>query len=360
MFGIGCLTTAFSQTTTVDPRATKETKALFANLKKISTQGVMFGHQDDALYGIGWKYDTGRSDVKSVCGDYPAVSGWELGHLELGRSHSLDSVNFDTMRVRIKEVYRRGGVNTISWHLNNPLGGTAWDCKTTTAVKSVLPGGEKHLLFNQWLDRLALFLGSLRDDNGRLIPILFRPFHEHTGAWFWWGSKQCTPQEYVALWKYTVNYLNKTKGLHNLLFIYSPVYAETQKEYFERYPGNDQVDVLGVDIYQDGGETGAEKYIREVQNAMTFINNAAKERNKVAVLSETGSEALPMNNWWTSVLLKAISGYQIAYLMVWRNACDKQNHFYAPYPGQASCNDFIQFKNNPRVFFEKRLPDMYK
>ncbi|WP_293051341.1 glycosyl hydrolase [Paludibacter sp.] len=351
---------AMAKSATVDANATKETKALFANLKKIASKGFMFGHQDDALYGVGWKYDAGRSDVKSVSGDYPSVFGWELGNIELEHSHSLDSVCFDTMRLRIKEVYKRGGVNTISWHVNNPLGGNAWNCNTTEAVKSALPGGSKNALFQQWLNRLAAFLKSLKDDKGTPIPVLLRPYHEHTGAWFWWGSKQCTVQEYTALWKYTVNYLIKTKKLHNLLFIYSPASAPDAAQYFERYPGDNMVDVLGVDIYHYGGEQATSKFINEVHNTLNFMTAAAAAKNKVAVLSETGIESLPLKDWWTNVIYKAISGNPIAYFLVWRNACDKPGHFYAPYPGQASADDFILFKNKANVIFESKLPPMYK
>jgi len=360
IFGLGCLLSTTGRAATVDANATKKTKALYANLKKIAQRGIMFGHQDDAVYGIGWKYDSGRSDVKSVSGDYPAVFGWELGNLELGRSHSLDSVSFDTIRTRIKEVYSRGGVNTISWHVNNPLGGNAWNCNSTEAVKSVLPGGAQNELFKVWLDRLATFIGSLRDDKGNAIPILFRPFHEHTGGWFWWGSKQCTPQEYIALWKYTVKYLIQTKGLHNLLFIYSPSSVTNAAQYFERYPGDNMVDVLGIDIYQFGGKEGADKFIGEVRNSLEFMTKAANLRGKVAVLSETGQETIAMPNWWTEVIYKAVKDYQIAYFLVWRNAYDRQNHFYAPYPGQTSTEDFVKFKNDPKVYFESRLPKMYK
>ena len=62
-----------------DPQATPETQALYRNLFRIADEGVMFGHQDDALYGHDWKYEEGRSDVRECCGDYPAVFGWELG-----------------------------------------------------------------------------------------------------------------------------------------------------------------------------------------------------------------------------------------------------------------------------------------
>jgi mannan endo-1,4-beta-mannosidase len=357
---ISILTPTLTRGATVDPNITKETKALYANLKKISAKGIMFGHQDDALYGHTWKYDADASDVKSVAGDYPAVFGWELGNLELGCAQSLDSVNFDTIRQRIKEVYRRGAVNTISWHVNNPLGGNAWNCNTTEAVKSILPGGTKNALFRQWLDRVATFLGSLKDDRGKMIPILFRPFHEHTGTWFWWGRKQCSPQEYISLWKYTVNYLVKTKRLHNLLFVYSPDYCATEKEYFERYPGNDQVDVLGNDIYHFNGTAGSQVFIEKVTHSLAFVTKAAAIRNKVAALSETGLEGLSVSNWWTGVIHKAIAGSGIAYFLVWRNAYDIHTQFFAPYPGQASVEDFILFKNKKDILFESQLPPMYK
>lgn len=349
----------FTHAAPIDPHATRATQALYANLKKITHQGIMFGHQDDALYGVGWKYDWNRSDIKSVCGDYPAVFGWELGHLELGHANSLDSVNFDTLRSRIKEVYRRGAVNTMSWHLNNPLGGTAWDAKTTTAVESVLPGGAKHAMFNEWLNRLAHFFLSLRDDHGKLIPIMFRPYHEMTGGWFWWGNQQCTTKQYVDLWRYTVNYLEK-KGVHNLLYIYSPTDVSTSQAYFERYPGDKYVDILGIDIYQDKGENASERYIADARRDLSFMAQAASQRHKVAVFSETGIYNVGINDWWTNELWKAIENIPIAYVLVWRNACDGPTQFFAPYPGQGSAQDFQAFKKNPKMIFESQLPNMYR
>ena len=86
-----------------DKKATKETIALYNNLKKLLNKGIMFGHQDDLAYGVGWKYEPGRSDIKDVTGDYPAVYGFELGRLELDHEVNLDSVPFDKM----KAIYSR-------------------------------------------------------------------------------------------------------------------------------------------------------------------------------------------------------------------------------------------------------------
>ena len=131
----------------VDRQATKETINLYRNLKKLLKKGVMFGHQDDVAYGVNWKYEDGRSDVKDVTGDYPAVYGFELGHLEADEPVNLDSVPFDKMKELISAAYERGGVITISWHLNNPLTGkSAWDPAPGT-VASILPGGEKNDIY---------------------------------------------------------------------------------------------------------------------------------------------------------------------------------------------------------------------
>ena len=119
---------AVAQSRPLDPKATPETNNLYSNLQRIAQQGIMFGHQDDLAYGAKWRYEPGRSDVRDVTGEYPAVFGWELGHLELDKTANLDSVPFDKIRSYIQQVYKMGSVNTISWHFNNPVdpSKTAW------------------------------------------------------------------------------------------------------------------------------------------------------------------------------------------------------------------------------------------
>src|SRR4029078_403939 len=97
-----------------DKKATRETTALYRNLKKLLSEGIMFGHQDDLAYGVGWKYEPGRSDIKDVTGDYPAVYGFEFGGLEVDKPVNLDSVPFDKMKSFIRDAYDRGGVITLS------------------------------------------------------------------------------------------------------------------------------------------------------------------------------------------------------------------------------------------------------
>lgn len=75
-----------------DRKATRETVNLFRALYRLQQRGVMYGHQDDLMYGYTWWYEKGRSDTRDFTGDYPAVAGFELGHLELGDERSIDSV----------------------------------------------------------------------------------------------------------------------------------------------------------------------------------------------------------------------------------------------------------------------------
>ncbi len=135
-----------------DKNATRQTLHLYQNLHKLLQKGYMFGHQDDLAYGVNWKYIPGNSDIKEVTGDYPAVYGWELGHLELDSTKNLDGVPFDKMKQYIQEGYERGGVITISWHFTNALTGkSAWDAVPGT-VAAILPGGAKHALYTSWLN----------------------------------------------------------------------------------------------------------------------------------------------------------------------------------------------------------------
>ena len=341
---------------TADPQATPETQNLLVNLKKLTAKGIMFGHQDDLVYGHGWKYEKGRSDVKDVCGDYPAVYGWELGHIELGNEMSLDSVDFSKIRQLIKVAYERGGVNTISWHANNPLtGGSAWDVASNEVVKSILPGGEKHELFNTWLTRLGNFFLSLKDNNGKPIPVIFRPFHEHTGSWFWWGQKLCTAEQYVALWKYMQSFL-ENMGVHNLLYAYSSGSEfSTIAQYLERYPGDDVIDVMGFDTYEQNRNDGRDMYMKILSSCLNVLVKAGEAHHKLIALTETGFGGIPDSMWWTKTLWPTIEKYPISYVLVWRNAWNMPNEYFGPFKGQESAGDFEEFYRLPRTLFQQDI-----
>lgn len=339
-----------------DGKATAATVNLYRNLKKLLTAGIMIGHQDDMAYGVNWKYEQGRSDVKDVTGDYPAVFGWELGHIELDSKVNLDSVPFDKMQEFIKEEYEMGAVITISWHLNNPLTGkSAWEPAKGT-VASVLPGGEKNELYKSWLDKIAIFLNDLEGKNGELIPVIFRPFHELNGSWFWWGKNHCTPGELKQLYRFTVDYLRNDKQIHHLLFAYNTDRFANKEEYLERYPGDEYVDVVGFDIYQRN--EGNKKFIEEVDKTLTTLESIAGEHKKIPALTEFGYGTVPDSSWWTKTLWEGLKKHKISYALAWRNAGKKdggETEFYMPYKRHLSANDFKSFYLLKKTLFSKDL-----
>ena len=342
------------------PNRTPETESLLSNLNKISSQGIMFGHQDDPLYGVTWEGDFDRSDVKSVVGDYPAVMGFDIGRIELGSEKSLDNIDFNIIRQEIINQFNRGGMITISWHMYNPLtGGDSWDVETKGVVTSILPNGENHDKLISWLQYGADFFKSLVTKEGTKIPVLFRPWHEHTGSWFWWGKENCTIDEYKELWLLTYNFFQE-QGVDNLLYGYSPDSQGPGEIYMERYPGDEYVDLLGLDIYHRDNEEGIKNYQNSLHTILSFLSEESEKRNKPIAVTETGLEAIPIASWWTEVLLPAIEKYPISYVLTWRNARERSNHYYAPYPGQKSADDFVKFYNNPKTLFVKDISNLYK
>jgi len=312
-------------------------------LKKVKGKGILFGHQDDLAYGMNWSYVDGESDVKRVTGDYPAVFGWELGGIELQHSHNLDSVPFDEMKRLVVKGYQMGGINTFSWHPYSIINGeSAWNTEVEV-VKYILPKGSHHKEFLVQLDRLADFFQSLKTDDGKKIPFIFRPWHEMDGSWFWWGEKNCTPKELKELFRFSVEYLRKEKGLSQMLVAYSPDRNFSSiEEYLTWYPGDDIVDIIGLDDYYDFKIPNGED---EVVKKLHMLIRYAKEKKKLAALTETGQDNVTDSLWFTQKLGRVLSdsliSRDLSYVMVWRN--DPKVHFFFPYEGHPAALDAKSF-----------------
>lgn len=342
-----------------DKNATKETVHLYQNLKKSAEKGFLFGHQDDLAYGIHWKYRKDSSDVKSITGDYPGLFGWDLSGIESARDKDIDGNPFSLVKSCVEWAYEKGGVTTFSWHSPSPLGDgkTAWDT-THGTVESILPGGVNHILYQSWLDKIAVFLSSLKGAHGEAIPILYRPFHEFTGNWFWWCENTCSADDFIKLWRYQIHYLRDVKHLHNLLVVYNPSdNFKDEKDYLERYPGDDVVDVLSLDSYQSTDPATSDAFENNLDKCLSVIEKIANEKDKLFALAETGYDRIPYKTWWTEKLMKGINQHKIAYMLVWRNAGEigtrAHLHYYVPFKGDISADDFIKFYQMKNTFFLK-------
>jgi mannan endo-1,4-beta-mannosidase len=256
-------------------------------------------------------------------------------------------------------------VTTIAWHFSNPIsgGGFYWrDSISLPAVKYIIPGKEHHEKYKSILRGIGLFVKSVKGADGKVVPMIFRPFHEFDGDWFWWGRAHCTPDEFKSLWRFTVSYLRDSLQVNNLIYAFSPDNKfNNQEQFLERYPGNEWVDMVGMDNYGDFGRDGRYNLEAGIKK-LKIVSDYARSAGKLAAFTETGLESIPNKTWWTETLLKALRSedIQLCYVLVWRNDARSATHYYAPFPGHVSEPDFVKFYKDPYTLFENDLKGIYK
>ncbi|HEU4790101.1 MAG TPA: glycosyl hydrolase [Flavobacterium sp.] len=373
------LTTQNVKTYMVDKNATAETVALFYNLKKLAKTKFAVGQQDAFLSF--YKDAGGDSDIKKTTGNDPAIVGSDLSFVTDIRNDGTDSNWFYQEEVKnatqIKNAYAKGIINTVSWHLRGPknknypatdneeytfYASSMFDADKSTFFRSILPGGTEHDWFKGKLDQVADFSSKLKGSKGELIPFIFRPFHEFDGSWFWWGADFCSPEEYKTAYQFIVTYLRDTKGVHNILYAFSPDNSySTSTNYLSHYPGDTYVDVLGMDNYGDFnnlGQTGADK----ANAKLKMISDLAITKVKIAAMTETGyrvtATVSPVTNWFSTYLYSALTAnnIQISYIMFWNNNLDG---YWVPTPTASNAADFKTFATKSKSALVNTLPSMY-
>ena len=351
----------------VDKNASTETVALFYNLRNLGKSKTLIGQQDafNSFY-----QNSGSSDIKKTTGNDPSILGSDFMFItDKDNPNNNWYIQQENKIIQdSKDAYAKGMINTFCWHLREPYNEKSFYSadmtseQRTDAFKSLLPGGK----FNDWykkkLDKVASVVSNLKDTNGKQIPIIFRPFHEFDGNWFWWGANYCTAEEYISVYRFTVNYLRDTKNVHNILFAFSPDNSyTTPSSYLSRYPGDDYVDILGMDNYGDfdnKGTSGASL----ANSKLKLISDLAISKNKIAALTETGyrvtSTTPAINNWFSTYLYDAITNnnLQIAYVMFWSNT---SSGYYVPTPGNSNVADFQNFTLKSKIILQNNISKMY-
>ena len=351
----------------VDQNATDETVALFYNLRKLSQTKFAIGHQDafNVFYGAG-----GNSDIKKTTGNDPALLGSDFMFITDKDNPSNNwFVGQENKIIQdTKDAYSKGMINIFCWHLREPNNENSFyaedmtDEQKSTAFRSIMPGGAKHDWYKTKLDKVALVVSNLKDSNNKLIPIIFRPFHEFDGNWFWWGANYCSPEEYKTVYRFTVDYLKNTKNVHNILYSFSPDNTYTSSAgYLSRYPGDEYVDVLGMDNYGDFNNQGTNGS-NNANNKLKYLSDLAISKKKIAALTETGyrvTNTTPaIQNWFSTYLYDALTknNVQMAFVMFWANG---NGGYYVPTPSSPNAADFNSFVIKPKSVLQNTLPNMY-
>jgi len=371
------ITTANAATYMVDANATKETAALFYNLKKLAKTKVAIGQQD--AFNSFYEDAGGDSDIKKNTGFDPALLGSDFMFITDKNNNGQADNWFYQQELKItadvKAAYAKGIINTFCWHLREPNNEDSFYAadmsadEKATAFKSILPGGTNHEWYKKKLDKIASVVLNLKGSNGELIPIIFRPFHEFDGSWFWWGANFCTPEEYKTAYQFTVDYLKNTKGVHNILYAFSPDNSYTTAEsYLSRYPGDKYVDVLGMDNYGDFNNQGSSG-TKNANLKLKMISTLAHNKVKIAALTETGYQVTttnpPITDWFSNYLYTALNDHptfdvpviSISYVMFWNNSKDA---YYVPNNAVSNATDFKTFAAKPKSALLNSLPKMYE
>lgn len=352
----------------VDDKATRETRALFQYMLDLQGQGVMFGHEHSLSDGFTFETMDGyASDVEATTGDYPAVFGWDTlilnGFQKPGVYGGTDEENVEALSWAFEQSDARGGINVLSAHLYNFVtGGDFWDTGGRV-VSQILPGGAKHADFNEFLDRIAAGVKGAKRPDGTLIPIVFRPFHENNGGWFWWGAGHTTSAEFIEIFRYTVEYLRDVKKVRNLLYSYSPnsSFGGDPTNYLRTYPGDEFVDVLGYDAYDS--TAGSPEWLAATVQDLAMVADLAAERGKVPAFTEFGESGEEGRNpaWFTDLLgaIRADPGAsRTTHMLTWANF-GGDNRAYVPPPGHVMEPDFVAFHADPYSLFASDLEGVF-
>lgn len=301
-----------------------------------------------AMAKVAW--NTAEADwVKKWTGKYPAIATFDYIHLKDSPSTWIDYSDISV----VEAWFKSGGIVGACWHWNVPVSEgkgvkkyTFYSKETKFKVSNIFVEGtwEKKVA-DADLEKVASYIKLLQDKN---IPVLWRPLHEasgntyteyHSGAWFWWGNEG--GEQYIKLWKYMFNFF-KSKGINNLIWIWTTQTSSLSDADYAFYPGDEFVDIVGRDIY-DIGDTG--------NIASQFSTIASMVPKKMVALSENGGVPDIKAQWE--------AGAKWLFFMPWYDYNNDGSLAYAhKYAGIGWWRPSLEF---PSVINREDLPlDLYK
>ena len=228
----------------VNPKASREARELLRTLHTLSGKRILSGQHN---------YTMNRSEYSDraaqIAGKYPAVWGSDFGHARESLARRQEMID------EARRQHAQNSIITLMWHAVRPVDEETAGWKESVQNRLtevqwrelVTPGTPLHRRWLAHVDGIAAYLRQLRDAK---IPVLWRPYHEMNGGWFWWGQKK-GDDGYKRLWRLMYARLTDHHKLDNLLWVWNagapdPKWADPYADY---YPGHATVDVLAADVY---------------------------------------------------------------------------------------------------------------
>lgn len=289
----------------VNPKTSREAKRLLEFIYEIHGEYTIAGQHNY----LG-KMSVYSDSIFLITGKYPGLWGGDYGFAD--STHDIDNIKYRPLLVpEIVKQHKRGSLITLTYHQADPtigepcpfVGGVQTKLSDQQWQELLTDGTEINQTWKTYVDRLANELKQLQQLK---IPVLFRPYHEMNGKWFWWGGRS-GDEGFIALWKMLYHYYTDTHQLNNLIWVWSP--DKPWHGLKEFYPGDAYVDLVSLDIYPEKDTNSVfrpEWYaeIKEIANQRPF---AIGECSRMPSVDE----------------LKIQSGY--AWFMLWSDLGTKEN-----------------------------------
>lgn len=213
--------------------AIENAKSVYKYLKEVYGMVCLTGQMESTWMG---SPDYELNYLEDNTGKLPAIRGLDFMHND-----------FAGVTTRAKEWWEQGGIVTICWHTGADFSSGYDESKADNINwdEAFVPGTETYNSLIEGMDRAVPYLQQLEDAG---VPVLWRPFHELDGGWFWWSKGGS--ENFVKLWQLMYSRYTDYWGLDNLIWVYG--YSGNGGDMAAWYPGDDYVDLMGADSYTPG------------------------------------------------------------------------------------------------------------
>lgn len=287
----------------VTPNPTNEATQLLNHLYELHGKATLSG-QHNQLYNM----SNESAAIQKLTGRYPKVWGGEWGFSD--DRHDIDNIAYrPKLMDEIRRHHAMGCIIVITYHQADPRVGEPCDFDPGVIGNLTEPQWDElftpdshlHTVWQEHVDRLAEAFKVLAAEN---IPVIFRPYHEMNGGWFWWGGDA---PRFLQLWNLIFDRYVRVHGLQNLLWAWNPDKPWPGVEAF--YPGHETVDLLGTDIYpgEDRDETYPQEWFERMKALADGRPLALSENSQLPTPEDLARQPWSYFMGWDNLTLKANS-----------------------------------------------------